>query len=273
PERFPLSAMVTPEAMMTSEAGRLSLLVAFLITQLLVIGVSLLAIRLFVGRDWPRHIGLRLPSPGQTLLVLAAFPALVLLANGSYELLKRLGVPSLGDHVPGMEQMMEVFSAWPLALAVLIIGVGPGIGEELWCRAFLGRGLVGRYGVVWGVVLTSFFFGAIHVDPRQGTMAMIMGVVLHFVYLTTRSLWMPMLLHFLNNSFAVMVTRFPHLEDIDKDPGFIPWYVFAAAGLLLAAAGVALYRGRARVAGPDVDRWLPPYPNVIWPPEGSASRI
>ena len=33
---------------------------------------------------------------------------------------------------------MGMIGYWPWYLGVLIIGIGPGIGEELFCRAFLG---------------------------------------------------------------------------------------------------------------------------------------
>src|SRR5207253_10760140 len=62
-------------------------------------------------------------------------------------------------------------------------------------------------GIIPGILLTSFFFGAIHIDPHQGAMAMLLGIFLHYVYLTTRSLWMPMLLHFLVNSFSVTADK------------------------------------------------------------------
>src|SRR3954468_23799191 len=131
-------------------------------------------------------------------------------------------MPSLSDTgLGGMEEMEKAFGSWPVLLGVFLIGVLPGIGEELWCRGFLGRGLVGTHGVVLGILGTSFLFGLIHVDPCQGTMAMLMGVGLHVVYQLTRSLWMPMLLHFLNNSLAVVMARvakgMPQVAAIDKE--------------------------------------------------------
>ena len=66
---------------------------------------------------------------------------------------------------------------------------------------------MGKYGAFWGVLMTSFFFGAIHGDPRQATYALCMGAVLHAIYLCSRSLVVPMLLHFSNNALAVALTR------------------------------------------------------------------
>jgi hypothetical protein len=150
------------------------------------------------------------------------------------------------------------------------------VGEELWCRGFLGRGLVGRHGVVLGVLASAFFFGLIHVDPLQGTMAMLMGLWLHFVYLTTRSLWMPMLLHFLNNSVAVLASRVVWLNTISDSSGNLPWHLYLAAGGLLLTTGYALFQSRARLQAAEglaMPAWQPAYPGVEYPPADSATEV
>src|SRR5262249_39089254 len=77
-----------------------------------------------------------------------------------------------GDLDKGMEELVQDARSWYLPVAVLVIAVMPAFSEEIWCRAFLGRGFVGQYGVVVGVMLASYFFGAIHILPHQGIMAM-----------------------------------------------------------------------------------------------------
>jgi membrane protease YdiL (CAAX protease family) len=208
---------------------------AFAVTELCVVLFAWGAVRLVNGRDWKRKVALRRPGGAHLVLALVGLPALCLLGNGFYLIARQFlpGMESFLKFLPGwgtgdvhiLEEVMNGIGQWHITLAVLIIGLGPGIGEELWCRAFLGRGLVGRYGVVVGIALTSFFFGLIHLDPAQGTMAMLMGVCLHFVYQTTRTLWIPVLLHFLNNSASVVAQRFPSLDALDKQPmQFLPLY-------------------------------------------------
>ena len=278
PQQYPIEVLGNPKQLMVSPAMNIALASAMFVAEALVISFSWLVIRLVVGRDWMRQLALRRPSLAHTLLALASFPALVLLANAAYVLLRNaLHVPSLSDYgLHGMEEMVTIFSSWPWAFAVLVIGLGPGIGEELWCRGFLGRGLVGNYGAFVGVVAASFFFGVIHVDPCQGAMAMCMGFWLHFVYLTSRSLWLPMLLHFLNNSFAVLITRVPQLESIENKPSDIPIYVYVTSLFLLSAVAYALYQSRSRLAPQSPQQlilWRPAYDSVEYPPEGSGMRV
>jgi membrane protease YdiL (CAAX protease family) len=244
------------------------------------VGVAWVLVHLITGRDWVKELA-ALPASAQ--LVLA--PPGCLLAAGVGALIFYGVDPYLPTfELPGMADMMgnmvKEFRTWPPLAGVLIIGLGPGLGEELWCRAFLGRGLVGRHGVVMGVILTSLFFGAIHVDPHQGTMAAILGLALHFSYLMTRSLLIPMLLHFLVNSLSIIADKLPEfgrqrLENIDTNPAGIPWQVLAASACLLAAVGLALYTSRGRLVRADgnLPPWQPPYPGVAHPPPDSGTEV
>jgi membrane protease YdiL (CAAX protease family) len=243
-----------------------------------VISFSLVAVRLVVGRNWKRRLALKPPSLAHFILVLLGFPALFYLAEGIYALARRY-LPGMHDFgLPGMEDAVEQFSTWNPAVAVLIIGVGAGIGEELWCRGFLGRGLVGNYGIIPGVLLTSLFFGLIHIDPQQATMAFFMGICLHFVYLTSRSLLLAMFLHFFNNSVSVLLLTLPITlpgTDNDSSNENIHPVLYLGSVFLLAAVGWAMYVSRVRLIrrSDELPSWRPDYPGVEYPPAGSGTVV
>jgi membrane protease YdiL (CAAX protease family) len=238
-------------------------------------GAAHLFLCVAVGFDWTQRVWSRSAVGFSAALLLAFFGLTTVLYLGLSALGTYLFPPPENPATSGMEEMMKMIAAWPLPLAVFIIGVMPGFSEELWCRAYLGRGLVGKHGYFWGVLMTSFLFGVIHLDPRQGTMACVLGLVLHYVYLTTRSLWLPMLLHFCNNSLAVVLSRLSHpVADLEKNTAAVPWFLFVCAGLLLAAVLSALYRTRARLVAPEgVHPWQPPYPGVACPPPESHTAV
>ncbi len=287
PKPFRLNPKLFMQDFLQSNLMRDSLMHALAISEICVIFFSWGAIRLMVGADWKRKLALRRPGLAHTFLAVLGLPALATVGSGAYGFLTKVcGIPGMEAllqqlpgmsevHVPFLQELMNTIKSWPLPIAILIIGIGPGIGEELWCRGFLGRGLVGRYGVVLGIAITSFFFGLIHLDPAQGTMAMLMGVCLHYVYQTTRSLWLSILLHFMNNSLSVILLSFPALNAIDDDPQqFLP--LFAASAVLVAAIGYAFYQSRARLA-PETARnlflWRPDYPGVEYPPPGCGTVV
>ena len=70
-----------------------------------------------------------------------------------------------------------------------------------WARncssAFLGRGLISRFGVVLGVGITSLLFGLFHLEPERILWTAILGMAMHVVYLSSKSILAPMTIHFL----------------------------------------------------------------------------
>jgi membrane protease YdiL (CAAX protease family) len=231
----------------------------------------LLIVRLFVGRNWQRRLGLRRPELLQLFLAVLGLPGLIYISSGVYAATKQL-LPTFGSQ----EAIVALLRPWPWGLGVLAIGLLPGVGEELWCRGFLGRGLVGRYGYVIGVGMTSLFFGIMHVDPPQVVATAVMGVFLHFSYLTTRSLWVPMLLHFLNNSAAVLETKISAFRGFDELEGKTAIPVYAAALALWGAVSWALYSSRPylrTVNEGEQQSWRPEFPGVEHPPSGCGTVL
>jgi len=268
----PMALLATPEASLAMGA-------AVFVTQICVIAFSLLALRICFGRDWARRVAFRWPGWTPVLLTLASIPAFVLMANlvaaWVAQGLAAGGKPNPADPLKLIE---ELVTSWPVVVGILLIGVGPGIGEELWCRAFLGRGLIGWYGVATGVVMASFLFGAIHVLPIQVAYASLMGLWLHYVYLTTRSLWMPILVHALNNSLAILSVKLPALGAMNEGVQAAatgPWsgqvLPILAFVVLFVAAGWALYRTRGQLVGPG--DWRPPFLSVDCPPPGVGVEV
>jgi membrane protease YdiL (CAAX protease family) len=257
---------------------------AIIFSQLAMVGViSLLWLVGWMrqGHDPKRDLA-RGPIRWQLVVGYVVAALAVVAACGAYQLVAPFFPKMLvfAEADKSMEDLVKDTRNWVLPVAVLVIAVMPAFSEEIWCRAFLGRGLVGQYGVVCGILITSYFFGALHVLPHQGMMAMLMGLTLHYAYVTTRSLVAPMLLHFLNNATSVMGEELSKLlgeqaAKIDTAPGEIPLALYACAGLLMVAVGWALYQSRARlVHGPtDVPPWQPAFPGVALPPPNSGTVV
>jgi uncharacterized protein len=246
---------------MQGPTGRVAMLTVVSATQFGGLALSLLLLRLVCGKSWKRKIALtRLPNPTHVALVAIGFPAMIALSVAIEvpltryvpslgEILKDLGVPF--DMKGSGEAVTEMVQHAPWALAIFAVAVSPGICEEVFCRGFLAQGLSGRY-QTWAVVLiVSFLFGAIHLDPQQGIGAMLLGAAIHGAYLATRSLVVPMAIHFANNGLSVT-----HVSDslwpvltVWEEPFKREPLLFTLAGLVLFGAVVyALYQTRCRLA-------------------------
>ncbi|HWU77238.1 MAG TPA: type II CAAX endopeptidase family protein [Rhodanobacter sp.] len=85
--------------------------------------------------------------------------------------------------------------------AVLVVGIGAGIGEEIVMRGVLFRIIEEGLGTWWALVISALFFGAAHIANPAATVwssaaiAIEAGVLLALLYAVTRSLWACIGLH------------------------------------------------------------------------------
>lgn len=85
--------------------------------------------------------------------------------------------------------------------AVLVAGIGAGIGEEILVRGVLFRIVEEGLGSWWALAISALFFGAAHLANPAATLwssaaiAISAGVLLALVYAVTRSLWACVGLH------------------------------------------------------------------------------
>ena len=101
-----------------------------------------------------------------------------------------------------------------LLLNILIIAVIPALGEELFFRGVIQKLFLKWNGKVHlSVWLTAFVFSAVHMQFLGFFPRLILGAVLGYMFVWSGSLWLPIMAHFTNNAFAVVVT---YLIGFDK---------------------------------------------------------
>lgn len=140
------------------------------------------------------------------------------------------------------EELEKEIATTPLIIVLAFVSVFPAVGEELFFRGFIGRGLISRYGIVSGVITTSLLFALVHLNPMQIVTAFLLGIVIHIVYLSSGSMWLPMLLHAAINAIGVLESRkeLPNLKDITPHPlnEGPPSTLFLVAMLMLGVGAI-----------------------------------
>jgi membrane protease YdiL (CAAX protease family) len=135
------------------------------------------------------------------------------LAWGSFIALSAIWVAALGledeeDTLPAELGVDESTFAL-LSVAFLVTVVAP-IGEEIFFRGFFFRAVANWRGIWPAAIITGVVFGAIHAGGSPVGFLVplaIFGVVLCLLYVKTKSLWPPIVLHCLNNSVAFGATQ------------------------------------------------------------------
>lgn len=237
----------------------------------LLIGLALLRL----GKSPRRKLNLALPSKTQFLIVSSAVFPVGFVADRMWNEASRVWERIL-EEVPTLQfiedsnimEFLENLDGVPVLFLLFCLAVVPAVGEEFMLRGLVGRGLVARWGVVTGVLLTSILFAMLHMYPVHVVAVLPLGIMMHAIYLATRSLWAPILFHFFNNGLASLYTS----AGLATEGEETPWWM-AAIGLAYAVAAIALlYRYRTRYVDDEGQSFDPGYPSVEAPPEGSRFR-
>ena len=86
-----------------------------------------------------------------------------------------------------------------------LICIIPALCEEILFRGLICNGLK-RLGSVVAIFGSAFLFMIMHGSPDQTIHQFILGIVLAIVYLVSNNLWIPIIIHFLNNFMAVTIS-------------------------------------------------------------------
>jgi membrane protease YdiL (CAAX protease family) len=104
-----------------------------------------------------------------------------------------------------VEAFLKMSTIWDLLYTLIVIAVVPAIGEELLFRGYLQQ-KVGRWlkNPHTAIIITAFLFSAIHLDIQGIIPRFVLGVLLGYLYYWSKSLWLPIFAHFVNNAQAVI---------------------------------------------------------------------
>ena len=111
------------------------------------------------------------------------------------------------------EKMMVAFTAtkslWGLLVNLLMIGVIAAVGEELIFRGVLQRLMIGMVrNVHLAIVITAILFSAFHFQFFSFLPRFVLGLVMGYLMYYGRSIWYPIVAHFVNNAMGVIYYYF-----------------------------------------------------------------
>ena len=145
------------------------------------------------------------------LVMVCAIPGINLLADLNNRIVLPECLSSLEQFFRQMEEeaalltkrFMQADNVWVMMINMGLMAVLPALAEEMSFRGVLQQLLGGRRHVaIW---LTAVIFSAIHMQFYGFVPRMLMGALFGYVFVWTGSLWVPIVMHFVNNGMAVLV--------------------------------------------------------------------
>jgi len=147
--------------------------------------------------------------------------------------------PALKQFYDVVVELMNQMTGGPFWSSFLLTAIFAPVFEEWLCRGMVLRGLLTRMSPRWAIVVSALFFAVIHLNPWQALNAFIIGLIMGYVYYKTGSLWLTMLIHFVNNGTSVVLSQIPSLAETEYWMDIIPgtaYYaiVFGGVAVLIA---------------------------------------
>lgn len=174
----------------------------------------------------------RFAPPGVVVLSMMSIFTIAIFIQYTYQLNKLLPMP---EWMLAMEEQSEVLIKQILVMEgipdlifnVLLIGALPALGEELLFRGVIQKRLVHHLRrpqvAIW---MSAIIFSAIHFQFQGFFPRLFLGALLGYLFWLGGSLWLAILVHFINNGFQVVMYYLykKNITEINLEEKFaIPW--------------------------------------------------
>lgn len=170
-------------------------------------------------------------------------PLLVFLLAGLATLCISVLIGPLTTLIPMPDSIRRIFenflSGSSLVDSLIATTILAPLCEEFLCRGMMLRGMLEHISPTKAILWSAFLFALIHLNPWQAIPAFALGVFFGWVYWKSRSIWLVIFLHFVNNFSAMLLARlFPDIPIDTELSEVLPtaWYVLLYAVVLILFA-------------------------------------
>ncbi len=158
------------------------------------------------------------------------------------------------------KQLLDIHTISELIVTTLVVGFIAGLGEETLFRGAMLRTLqdsrLGTHAVVW---IVAIVFSAFHLQFYGFIPRMVLGLWLGYLLVWSRSLWVPIIAHTLNNSTVIVFSYLTNKGIVPEGygdhlgipaEGAFPWLAIASAvaSILLAVCAAQYFKRRTAVS-------------------------
>jgi len=189
----------------------------------------------FFKRNWKRFLKFSFTPPEiqsvnalfATFIIIASFP----IAQFTLWLNKQIPLPEWAKNIEEttsslLQNMLSIESPFELFLNILVVAIIPAFGEELLFRGVIQRNFEkwfrNPHAAVW---LAAILFSTFHLQFEGFLPRMMLGALLGYLYFYSKSLWIPIIAHFIYNGIQIIAIylysnkiSMVDIEQIDETP-------------------------------------------------------
>jgi len=188
----------------------------------------------YLKNDRQKLFAVKIPKFRHLLGALIAWAGIFLIGI----LLAYLLAPLMPDSLHAVYKSFAPFMNENIIFLWLVIALMPAVGEELMFRGFIFGTLKDKMNLWYAMIITSVIFGIFHMSLIKFFTTFMLGFIIVLAVQASGSIFIGMLIHLVNNSFAIFVMKYP--DEFGKIP-FFSNEVFSAAELAaIAVVGILL---------------------------------
>jgi uncharacterized protein len=201
----------------------------------------------WMGNGIKNNLGLQQPKDGKqylfgVLALLAGLGFVALLAKWNLSMPASAAMRAAEDKATELTKgMLNIKTTGQLFVTLFYIALLPAIAEEFLFRAALQNLLMRIFGEhkIWiAVLITAILFGVMHGQMLSLFPRIFMGILLGYLFVYSKSIYVCILAHFFNNGLQVFLSYLHNIGKFDMDINGTP-DVAIWQGLLSLALSVA----------------------------------
>lgn len=149
-----------------------------------------------------------------SVLILVALPFINLLAEFNAMLMdtilgeNNIYKQSLNQYEQIANKLIQGNSVSDILISGLIIALLPAIGEELIFRSLFMRLFSKFSNIHVSIVISAFIFGIVHMEFYGLISRIVMGIFFGYLFVWSKTILVPILVHFINNFSIVIATNY-----------------------------------------------------------------
>ncbi len=191
----------------------------------------------------------RLGLKGASRLPIWSYPLFMLGTLALGDALDILLMSIVSERGESLVLFARVFSGASVGVFVILLVLGGLLSpliEELVFRGYIQRRLLERWHPALAILVSSFFFGVIHLDPIHGPLAFVIGLWLGVIAWRAGSIVPVIVCHIFNNLASALLVRFMGLDEYLQsafDDTTVYRLAVCVPALVAAIVVLILYRG------------------------------
>ncbi len=221
-----ICAVLCPLIPMETEQNGVTVSTWYLITNFVVIIASVLMIIALscTGKEQRENAGFRFHNPGKSVLFMLLFFVLYLARIVIISVISGLMEGNLAEVIAEFGQIFTGEGQIALWLSMLVnapLTFVMFLGEEYGWRYFFQPAMQKKFGVLPGTIILGILWGVWHVGAdymfysdgtgiqmlfAQFVTCVSLGIFFAYVYMKTNNIWVPVMMHFLNNNLIMVLT-------------------------------------------------------------------